>query len=443
MNVKLDNQADQTAVIAVTIAQDDYMGEVEKSLKQYRAKANVPGFRPGKVPMGIINKMYRKGAIIDSAYKMASNAAFQHLQDEKIETLGDVLPYNEAQLPDLETQTEFTFEFQVGLAPVIALELTDKDSVERIKVTPTEEMLKGYTDNYLSRFGKLEDVEAVTKDEAVNVNLDNTDMKIEDAYVGLISMNDEERAPFIGKKVGDKMQMNINELYKDPKQRAAILSVKEEELEGLNPEFELEITQIRAYKAPEVTKEFLAEAFPEGDIKTPKAFTAKMTEDIQKELDAQTVVGFYNTLRDMLIEKVNPSLPEEFLKRWLLQINEGKFTMEQIEAEFPQFALMMKWDLIKRHIAQSNNIEINNEDMEAEAKEMARQQFAMYGMANASDEMLENFSKQILSDKDQARRIYDSLGDKKIFEIVTPQVSVTEKTMTVDEYSDMMKAGQN
>ncbi|MFI3294575.1 MAG: trigger factor [Rikenellaceae bacterium] len=439
MNVTFEQQADQSAIITVEVAAADYAAEVEKTLKGYKKQAKVPGFRPGMVPMTIINKMYRKGAVAEQAYKQASQSAFEYINENKIETLGDLMPSDKQAELDFDSQVDFEFKFEIGLAPEFTIALSADDSVEKITVTPTAEMLESYTENFLRKYGKLADVEVVEKEEALNVNLDNPDMKIEDAYVGLISMNDDERAPFIGKKVGDKMQVNINELYKDAKQRAAILSVNEEELEGVNPEFELEIIQIRAFKSPELNDEFFAEAFPEKDITSKEQFDAKMSADIQVELDSQTVMGFYNTVRDMLVEKVNPTLPEAFLKSWLLQINEGKFTMEQIEEEFPQFALMMKWDIIKRYFAKENNIEINNEDMEAEAKNMALQQFKYYGMANPADDMLENFSKQILSNKEEARKIYDRLGDTKIIDLVVSQITVNDKSMSVDEYSAMMQ----
>lgn len=440
MNVTLENKADQTAIIRIDLVEADYAQAVEKALKDYKKNAKVPGFRPGMVPMGLVNKMYRKGTLADQTYRMASQEAFKHIEDNKIETLGDMMPAAEQPELDFDNQTEFQFVFQVGIAPEVKIALTKKDKVEKIVVTPTDEMQTSFKDNFLRRFGKLVDVDKVVKEEAVNVTLDNKDIKIEEAYVGLISMNDDERKPFIGKKIGDKMAVNINTLYPDPKQRAAILSLNESELGTLNPEFELEITKIRAFQNPELNEALFTEAFPEKDITSKEQFDAKMAADLQEELDSQTVFSFHNSVRDAILAKVNPSLPEQFLKEWLFQINEGKFTMEQIENEFPQFSQMMKWDIVKREIAKEAKLEVTADDAMAEAKQMALQQFKYYGMANPGDEMLTNYANQILGSKEEARKIYDRVADNKVIDAIVEKITVAEKKMTVDQFSEMMKA---
>lgn len=440
MNVTLENKADQTAIIRIDLVEADYAQAVEKALKDYKKNAKVPGFRPGMVPMGLVNKMYRKGTLADQTYRMASQEAFKHIEDNKIETLGDMMPAAEQPELDFDNQTEFQFVFQVGIAPEVKIALTKKDKVEKIVVTPTDEMQTSFKENFLRRFGKLVDVDKVVKEEAVNVTLDNKDIKIEEAYVGLISMNDDERKPFIGKKIGDKMAVNINTLYPDPKQRAAILSLNESELGTLNPEFELEITKIRAFQNPELNEALFTEAFPEKDITSKEQFDAKMAADLQEELDSQTVFSFHNSVRDAILAKVNPSLPEQFLKEWLFQINEGKFTMEQIENEFPQFSQMMKWDIVKREIAKEAKLEVTADDAMAEAKQMALQQFKYYGMANPGDEMLTNYANQILGSKEEARKIYDRVADNKVIDAIVEKITVAEKKMTVDQFSEMMKA---
>lgn len=330
--------------------------------------------------------------------------------------------------------------FEIGLAPQVKLDLTDKDKIERIVVEPSADMISGYTDNFLRRFGKLVDVDKVEKEEAVSCNLDNTDMKIEDAYVGLISMSEDERKPFIGKTVGDKMKVNINELYKDEKQRAAILSVKEGELAGINPEFELEITKIRAFQNPTIDADFLKLAFPDGDVTTEKQFEDKMKERVASELSSQTEFKWEDNVRDYVVKKADLSLPAEFLKRWLFNINDGKFTMEDIEKEFSSFEDMMKWDLVKRHVAKGDKLEVTADDATAEAKQMALAQFRYYGMAEVADDMLDNYAKQILSNKDEAKKIFERVGDKKIVSAIASKVSVKEKKMSVDEFSSMMQA---
>ena len=226
MNIVREHHEDLTSLIRVTVSQSDYAEAVDKTLREYKRKANVPGFRPGMVPMGIINKMYRKGVVAEQSYKLASNACFEYLEKEKIDFLGDVLPSDEQKEFDFDNQTDFEFVFQIGEAPAIDIKLSEKDKLTYYNIEISKEMHDNFRSNYLRRFGRLVEVEAVEADEALSGTLDNGDMRVEDAYVGLISMTDEERKPFIGKKVGDKMSVNVNELFKSESQRAAILPLR-------------------------------------------------------------------------------------------------------------------------------------------------------------------------------------------------------------------------
>ncbi len=440
MKVTRTDLEGQSILLSVLVQKDDYTTAVEKQLKDYRKKAQIPGFRAGMAPMSIIKKMHGKSITIDTVYKMATDKAFEEIKEQDIEPLGDLMPAENQPQIDFDNAEEFEFVFEVGMAPKFEANFTAEDTVEKFVLNPTEEMISGYTENYLRRYGKLEDVPAVVKEEAITCNLDNQEIRIEDAYVGLISMSDEDRAPFIGKVVGDKMTVNVNELYKDVKQRCAILSLKEEELEGINPEFELEITKVRAFVSPEVNEEFLAMAFPEGDVKTPEEFTAKMLENVNAELASQVEFKYEDNIRDFSLAKFDLTLPENFLKRWLYSINEEKFSMEEIEKEFPQFAKMMKWDLVKRAVVKADSLEIKEEDVKAEAKEMALAQFRQYGMASVNDDMLENFAGQILGNKEEARKIFDRVGEKKVVAAIAAKVTVKEVKMSVEEFSAKMQA---
>lgn len=337
MNIVREQREQNNSLIKVTVGEKDYGDAVEKSLREYKRKANIPGFRPGMVPMGVIKKMYGKGVLAEQAYRQASEAAFNYLQEQKIDYVGDVIPSEEQGDFDFENGTEFEFIFEIGEAPEVKLELSEKDKMTCYTIKVDKKMHDDYRANFLRRFGRLVDTDKVTADEALEVTLDNGDMKIEGAYVGLISMNEEERKPFIGKKVGFKTQVNVNELYKTPAQRAAVLQVKENELEGIKPEFSLEITKIRKFAEPELNEEFFKMAFPAGNVKTAEEFEAFIDAEISKELCRESDYLFTLQLRDFLLKKAGLTMPVEFLKRWLYVINEGKFTKEEIEKDFRRF----------------------------------------------------------------------------------------------------------
>ncbi len=437
MNITKEQREGGVSILSVHVVEQDYAAEVEKALRDYRRKANIPGFRPGMVPMGIVKKMYGKGVVAEQSYRLASNSVFTYLQENKIDYVGDVIPSEEQGAFDFDNNTEFTFKFEIGEAPAINLDLSEKDKLTYHKIKVDKKMHADYRSNYLRRFGRLVDVDTGEADEALTATLDNGDMQIQDAYVGLISLTEEERKPFLGKKVGDKMQINVNELYKTASQRAAILQVKEEELASINPEFEMEITKIRKFAEPELNEEFFKMAFPAGNVTDEKGLDKMLDEQIAQELKRESDYLFALQLRNFLIEKAGLEMPKEFLKRWLYTINEGKFTMEEIEKDFDQFLVMFTWNYLQKHFIESEQLTVTPEEATAEAKGLAAAQFAQYGMPSAPEEMLEGYAKQILDNKEQAQKIYERLFEVKVVEAVKGKIKVTEKAVSSEDFAKL------
>ncbi len=440
MNITRENREQGTSLLKVVVDTNDYGEAVDKQLREMKRKANIPGFRPGMVPMGIVKKMYGKGILAEQSYRTASNAVFEYLQKEKIDYLGDVIPSDEQGDFDFENGTEFEFLFEIGEAPKIDMTLSaEKDKLTYNKIKVDKKMHEDYRSNYLRRYGRLVDVETVEKDEALNVTLDNGELRIEEAYVGLISMSEQERAPFIGKQVGYKTQVDINELYKKPEQRAAVLQVKAEELEGINPKFELEITKIRRFADPELNEEFFKMAFPAGNVTSEKEFDKFIDEDIERELKRETDYLFTMQLRDYILDKAALAMPVEFLKRWLYVINEGKFSREDIEKDFDQFLKMFTWNYLQKHFIEQGQLTVTADEAMEEAKVFAQAQFAQYGMPSAPAEMLENFAKQIMENKEQQSKVYEKLYEVKVVEYLKSQIKVSEKSISADDFAKLAK----
>ena len=437
MNITREQREVGTSLLKVVVNEQDYGEAVEKMLREYKRKANIPGFRPGMVPMGVVRKMYGKGAVAEQAYKIASNSVFEYLQKEGIDYVGDVIPSDEQGDFDFENNTEHEFMFEIGEAPKIEVALSKDDKLTYNKIKVDAQMIEGYKDNYLRRYGRLVDVEAVAKDEALTVALDNGEIAVDDAYVGLISMSDEERAAFLGKKVGDKMEVDVNELYKSASQRAAILKVKEEELESINPKFTLEVKQIRQFANPELNEEFFKMAFPAGNITSETELDKFLNSEIETELGREADFLFTIRVRNFLMEKLALQMPADFLKRWLYVINEGKFTKEDIEKDFDAFLKMFTWNYIQKHFIQTYELRVSDEEAQAEAKEFAKAQFAQYGMPSAPEEMIENFSKQILENKEQGQKIYEKLYEAKVVEYVKSQIKVSNKSVSAEEFAKL------
>ncbi len=439
MKIVKEQLEENTLLLRVTVGREDYGREVDKQLREYRRKANIPGFRVGMVPMGIIRKMYGKGVVAEQSYRKASNSVFEYLQQEKIDYVGDVIPSEKQGDFDFDNNTEFEFVFEAGVAPEVKLELSPADELVYNAIAVDKKMHDDYRSNFLRRYGRLVDVEEVSSDEALTVRLDNGDMQIEDAYVGLIGMTEEERKPFIGQKIGYKTTVNINELYKSEKQRAAILKVKEEELSAVKPEFELEITKIRRFADPELNEEFFKMAFPGGEVADEAALDAYLDAQIAGELRRESDYMFTLKLRNYLLEKAALQMPAEFLKRWLFVINEGKFTKEDIDKDFDQFLKMFTWNYLQKHFIQKGELKVTADEAKVEAKALAQAQFAQYGMPTAPDDMLEDYAKRILSDKEQSQKIYEKLYEVKVVDYVRSQITVKEESVSADRFAELAK----
>lgn len=439
MNIVRENLKDQTALLKVTVEQADYNDAVEKVLRDYKRKANVPGFRPGMVPMGIVNKMYRKGVTAEEAYKCASEAASKYMEENKIDFIGEILPSEEQKQLDFENDTQHEFIFEFAESPKVEIVFGADDKLTKYNIKVDKSMQEGYRTNYLRRFGRLVDVDKVENEEALTVTLDNESMNIADAYVGLISMAEEARKPFIGKKVGDVMDVDVTTLYPNPAQRASILQIKEEELAALDPKFKLTITKIRKFAEPEMNDEFFKMAFPDGSITTAEGFDKFVDEQIAAELAVESGYLFAAELRDALIAKANISLPADFVKRWLFVINQGKFAMEDIEKDLDAFLDMLRWSIIRNHYVKEFDLKIGDEDIINEAKSMARAQFAQYGMSSVGDDMLANYAQTMLKNREELQKIHEKVVDTKVIEAVGATVKTTDKSVSVEEYGKIVE----
>ena len=442
MNIVRENLEDLTTLLKVTVGEADYNEAVDKALRTYKRKANIPGFRPGMVPMGIINKMYRKGVVAEESYRAASKACIDYIEKEKLTLVGDMIPSEKQQPLDFDNNTEYEFVFEVGIAPEIAIKLSKKDKITKYNIQIEDKMRDGYRSNFMNRYGKLVDVDSIEKEDALEVTLEQGDHKVEEAYVGLVGMNDEERAPFLGKKVGDSMDVDVTKLYKTPAQRAAALGVKENELEGMDPNYKLTVTRIRRFEAPEMNEEFFKMAFPDGDITTPEAFDAYIKEQITRDLSRETEFLLHIDVRKFLLKKANLVMPEAFLKNWLYTINEGKFSMEEIEKDFAQFVDMMRWSLIQKHYINELKLEVTPEEATEEAKRSAAAQFAYYGIPKVDDETLSNYANNILSNKEENRKIYEKLFENKVVNAVLDQITVNEQTVSAEDFGKLAQEAQ-
>lgn len=435
MNVTKKNIDDLTLQLNLQIAKEDYADRKKKILSDYRRKADIRGFRKGMAPMSLIEKMHGPAALGEAVNNAISEGLTNYIRDNKLNILGEPLPNDEAQKPvDWENDETFEFVFDVALAPELNFTVSKDDRITLYNVKVSDKAREEYRSNLLKQYGKLEPCESVKEDDFIVVDFEQEGLKVENTYVTLRNMPKEEvKAMFLGKKAGDSFDINVNEAFENEADRAGMLRVKKEELADLNPMFRLTIKEVKNFVEAEANQETFDRIFGEGNVKSEADFNAKIDERLSAEYKQESDYRFMLDARDYFLAKTDIKLPEDFLKRWLFTINEGKFTMEEIEKDFALFLKDFRWQLIRQYIMKENSISVNNDDMMDAAKKIAAYQFAMYGISNMPEEQMTKYAESMLSQEKEARRIYEKVEDDKTVAHIRASVTLEEKEIDIEE----------
>jgi trigger factor len=448
MNIVKENVEGLNAVIKVTVEQADYQDRVTKALGDYRKKAKIDGFRPGMVPAGIINKLYRKPVMAEEINKMVSEAISKYIYEEKIKLLGEPMP-SEAHQKDVDwdNDTNFEFAFDLGLAPEIEVKLSGRDKFPYYEIKIDQELRDSYTTSYRRRYGKMlpGDVageEDVMRGKVEQLGADGNPMEngimVDDAFVSLKMITDaEQKSKFVGSKAGDIIDFDIRKTFTNDTDLAAMLKIQKEEVASLTPEFRFIPTEVRSFQESEINQEFFDKVYGEGVVNSEEEFKQRVDSDIRANLLRESDFKFALDVKEKLMEKTKMELPDTFLKRWLFAINEGKFTMEQIDKDYEHFANDLKWQMIRDHVAVTNEVKISEEDVLEKAKEFALDQFKNYGFLNVPDSEIENFAHRILSNKEEDRRIREKLVEDKVLEVVKGIVKLDVKEISTKEFDQL------
>ncbi|HLN55190.1 MAG TPA: trigger factor [Bacteroidales bacterium] len=450
MNITRENIDDLNAVLTLKIEKPDYEEKVENVLKDYRKKANIKGFRPGMVPIGLVRKLYGKAVRIDEINKVVSENIQKYLTDEKLEILGDPLPKEDEHVHiDFDTQEDFTFSFEVGLSPAIDMPVSENDTVTRYEITIDEKMRNDYIDNYKRRFGELKNEETIGEKDVVKGNVQALDeegnVKAEgltatDTSLGIDMIKDEEiKASFIGKHAGETVDFDIRKAYPNDSEVAGILRIKRDDAAGITGNFRVTINEISRFYPAELNQELFNKIYGEGVINSEEEFMKKIDEEISSNLNKETEYKLMVDLKALALDKTEMKLPENFLKRWLLRVNE-KTTPEQIDEEFDNFRKDLKWQLIKNKIARENEVKITEEELLREAANITRYQFQSYGLYYATDEQIENYAKETLKREDDAKRIADKILEDKVIAVMKDKVKLESKNVTTEEFNKLFES---
>ena len=449
MNITTENIDDLNAILKVKIEKADYEDKVETVLKDYRKKATIKGFRPGMVPIGLIKKMYGRAVQIDEINKVVTENIQKYITDEKLEILGDPLSKaDEQDKIDFDTQQDFTFSFELGLTPVFELKLSKKNKVNQYDIIVDEKMRSQYLENYTRRYGELKKTEQIEEKDVVKGRIEAIDENgnvipegpsVEETSLGIDIIKDKKiKKEFIGKNIHETIDFDLKKAFPNDTEIAGILHKKKEEVADLGANYRFTVNEISRFYPAELGKELFHKVFGEGVINSEEEFMKKIEEEIVANLKRESDFKLMMDIKNMTMEKTDFQLPEEFLKKWLLRVNE-KSTAEQIEKEFDSFSKDLKWQLIRNKVARDNEVKISEEELQKEAENITRYQFQQYGLFYTTDEQIANYAKETLKRDEDAKRIADKMLDEKVILLIKELVKLEDKSVTTEEFNKLFE----
>lgn len=435
------------ATLNLHVEPADYQEAVEKEIIDIRKRATIPGFRKGMVPKGMIRKMYLGSIMADVINNLLSEKLYSYIQENKLNILGDPLPNTEDDKPiDFNNDTEFDFKFDIAVAPEFDAKPTAKDKLTNYQIEVTDEMVDKQVEAYAQRFGTYSDGEEVELEDMVHGTLtENAEngIHLDDATITPNYLKDKKSQKlFIGKKVGDEIIFNPKKAMKSDAELEGLLKISKEEAEKFESDVTFKIGRISRYKKSAIDQELFNKVFGKDAVKSEEEFRAKVKTDIEANMAQDSAYKFGLDAREMTLAKMKDlQFPEAFLKRWLLATNKDdkKLTPEKIDEDMPNMIEDLKWHLAKEQIATANDIKIEDTDVKAYAKEIARMQFMQYGIANIEDAILENYAAEMLKHEDQVRNIVSKVEENKVFEIIKSQVKLQEKKISLADFNKLFE----
>ena len=437
MNIEQNRIDDLNLELTLSIVKEDYADKKVAKLKEHRKHAEIKGFRKGMVPMSLIEKMYGQASLVDAVNDVISSALNDFINENKLNVVGEPLPAEDQPQTEWVDGNDFTFKFDIAQNPQINLELSKDDKIPYYNIEVSDAARDEMKQNMLKQYGSLEEGEAAKEDDFIIVDFVQGETRVEGAYVALRSISEAVKPSFVGLKAGDSIDVNVNEAFENETDRASMLKVKKEELASLDPMFKMTVNNVKTFVNAPVNQETFDKIFGEGPVKSEEEFDAKVAERLAFEYSNESNWRFSKDAKDYILAKAGLEVPEKFLKRWIFVINEGKFTMEDIEKDWALFIVDYKWQMIRTYLMQKYNVKIEEKDILASAKGFAAYQFAMYGMNNVPDEQLESFAKNILAQEEQSRRIYDQVENEKTIAAVREVVSLDVKPISVEAFREL------
>jgi len=450
MKISKTSIDDLNLVVKIIIEKQDYEATVNETLKEYRKKANMPGFRKGMVPAGLIKKMHGKAALAEEVNKLLSRELTKYIADEKLEILGEPLPsLTEKAVVNFDSDADFEFAFDLGLSPVINIDFEKIGKLPYYEISVDDQLIDNQIEGYANRFGENVTAEVVGEKETMlgdfaQLNAEGVvvdgGISAKNVHVAVQLIKEEAiQKQFIGAKVGDVLKFNPRVALANDHEVTHLLKVKDDEIESVDCDFNFTVNTINTFIAAPVDEALIKKIYgDETEVKTIDDLREKIHTELKSNLLYSSNYRFLVDAKEALTNAAALELPVEFLKRWLVETNE-KVTAEQIEEEFGTFRKDLDWTLIKTKLAKENELRVEEADIAAMARDMAQMQFHQYGMSNVPEEYLDNYANSILQNKEQKQKMAEKKIEDKVLEIIKEKAGLNFKQVSQKEFDDLFE----
>ncbi|MEM8965389.1 MAG: trigger factor [Bacteroidota bacterium] len=438
MDITLDKKENNEATLSIRLFPGDYEPKIEQKVKQYRKQVNLKGFRPGKVPSGVIKKMYGKAIKVEEINELLSQSVPQYIQENNLKVVGEPLPdLSEAENIDWENQNEFSFSYDLGLVNDFSYELSDQVKVTKHSITLTEETVDESIDNLRKRLSTSENVEESQAEDTLKGTIQVDADTSHETEINTNIVPEEQRAQFSGLKEGDSVSFDIRTVFPEDVDVAFLLGKKSDEVADVNGEYTFTVTEISRPVLAEVNQEFFDQIFGKDTVSNEDEFREKVKENIQENYERESGALLSRSIRNHYIEQTDIQLPEGFLKRWILSRQNEELDEEKIDEQFDAYLQDLKWSLISEKIAKDEEIQAKHEDVKSKARELVLSQFGMQGSDFGEDERFDPIVDNYLKGENgnNYMQVFSQVQSEKVFDHIKEKVTIEEKEVSVDDFN--------
>ena len=420
--------------VTIDITPDDYAEALNARLKEYRRLADIKGFRKGMAPMSLIQRLYGDQSLYEAVNRLVSEQLDTFIRDEKIRVVGEPLPSEDQPQLECKSGADFTFKFDIAQTPELNFEVGEGDKIPYYEINVTEDAKKAMKAQMLQQYGSLQEGTKAGENDYIIADIANEAHSAEGVYISVAHVAEIARPLFVGKKAGDKFTCDVSVAFENETDRASMLKVDKAKLATLDPVFNFTVVNVKTFKAAESNQETWNQMFGEGAVTSEEQFMEKVVERIRANHTQEANYRFAADVRKYFVDKAAIELPEAFLKRWLVYANDGKYTPEDVEKEFPGFVEDFKWQLTRGYLMKKLGLKVEKADIEQAAESYVAYQYAMYGMGNVPQDLIKSSARNVLEDENQVRRLEEQVEDNKTIGTLREKVSLQTKKISEEKF---------